>query len=160
MTTSRPAYWTELAQGQPASASSYWDGYYIYYGNDGKNETSWGAAPIAYDPFPWWQVDLQQACRIHQIEFITRTTADYLFDRRNFEILAANDRRMIQDDVVRLGGRGDEAIRGLGVSWTLDVHDPTPYRFIRICKTRDETRRDSADHALGFAQLRVWGERL
>lgn len=146
-----PAAWiTDLAVGQPATATSqYSPEYAAGFANDGGSAQTGGWSPSAEDTKSRWQVDLGTPCQLSAVRLVTRQDLDQAETRRSFEIWASNDPSM-KEHVV-LGGQGDTAGPFQQV-FSVEVTDPAKYRYIAVAKT--------APGYFFIAKLHVYGRDL
>lgn len=131
---------TNVALNKTALASSE---YSAAYSRDKANNGSvsgddgWSPKDPSIDARPWLEFDLGQPYHLNSVEFVTRQgCCDQPETRRNFEIWAANNADMSLGHVV-LGGVGSAGLANQS-TWTLNIANPTAYRYIAAVKTADE----------------------
>jgi Ricin-type beta-trefoil lectin domain/Carbohydrate binding domain/F5/8 type C domain len=140
-----------VAQGQEATASSTWTdpGFEAAKAADGDLATGWSSSRIEDDPQSWWRVDLGQTHTLKTLELVTRQDADQPDTRRNFEIRASNNADMSDYQVLCTQDAKDLADKS---TFTCDVTDTTPYRYIEVAKTIPEYFFIAEFRAYGLAQ--------
>jgi hypothetical protein len=124
----------EIAQGQPATASSVYDpGHAEAAGNDGNGLDGW--SPSATDPMPWWQVDLGADFAIDAVEVVSRWAIDQPVTRRSYEVIASDDPTFATSTT--LGAVDATGLPNRAI-FAADVSPPVTARYVRVQKTVSE----------------------
>jgi hypothetical protein len=105
----------------------------------------------------WWQVDLGRSQRIVVAEIIFRPDVDQPSCRRNFVVLGSNDANF--DTSIILAGRGETAVP-FGQKWRVGIADATPYRYIRVQKTRADDRDGSGLSYFNLTEIKLFATPL
>ena len=120
----------EKAYLQTATASSSFSTSFLPpKANDGRLTTRWASGGGSGH---YWQVDLGGPHHLEQVSVTASQTTDVEVHRKNFEVRVSNQADFSSFTV--LGAQGANALPHQG-TFTIDVPDPKPFRYLRVVKT-------------------------